>query len=205
MRKILIIFLAVIVFLTGCDISTLWENKTPDTETPVIDTPETETPKTDIEKFMEENPDLPMSETVTLGDRLHKEDVAYIQYGMTWFGLFGAAPLDTTYDVDGFFEYVIEKNLDKVMVTNIEGDDAYDKIMDDSWELIRKGEIYVFIIFCNSKGYTVGTMSIYPDNAFVYCGHDTYIDYVSVGKSEVDVNTFYEAMLEGTYWRKWEK
>ena len=48
-------------------------------------------------------------------------------------------------------------------------------------------------------------MSIYPDNAIVYYGHDTYIDYVSVGKSEVDVNTFYKAMLEGTYWRKWEK
>ena len=202
MKKILIICLAVIVFLTGCDISTLWEGKTPDTETPNTETPETETPKTDIEKFMEENPDLPMSETVTLGDRLHKEDVAYIQYGMTWFGLFGAAPLDTTYDVDGFFEYVIEKNLDKVMVTDIEGYDAYDKIMDDSWELIRKGEIYVYIVYCDSEGKTVGTMSIYPDNTIVYYGHDIYIDYVSVGKSEVDVNTFYEAMLEGTHWRK---
>ena len=237
MKRILILCLTIVIFLTGCDISAWLESETPGTETPStempstetpstempstetpstetpgteipdigfpsIGTPSTETPKTELDKFKEEYPDLLMSETVTLGERLHKEDVAYILYRMTFMNEFGAPPLEKTYDVDGFFKYVIDKNLDKIMVTDIDGYDAYDKIMDDSWELIRKGEEFVYIYFYNSEGYVLGTMSIYPDNTIVYYGYDIYKDYVSVGKSEIDVNTFREAMLKGAYWKK---
>ena len=114
MGKILILCLAVVILLTGCDMSALWGNKTPDTETPDTETPGTETPKTEADKVREEYPDLPMSETITLGELIKKEDVVYINHTINNFHspTFLQA---ISYDIDKLFSILVDPNSDKIL------------------------------------------------------------------------------------------
>ena len=204
MKKILIICLAVIVFLTGCDISTLWEGKTPDTETPNTETPETETPKTEADKVREEYPDLPMSETVTLGQLIKKEDVVYINHTINNFHspTFLQA---ISYDIDKLFSILVDPNSDKIFITDTVGvKDIYDVKWDEARANQFSADDYVSWSFYGENG-EIGVLTVYTSGFMKYyipSKKPTTKDlYFCLGYSNVSVSELEDLLYKGEWWK----
>ena len=91
MKKTLSLLLCIILIscLVSCDLSVIWNSIKGTTGSTTTTTTEP-----------------PVYETVTLGELINKEDVAYIKHGYTYFLSSSINYLSTTTDIDMFFDFI---------------------------------------------------------------------------------------------------
>ena len=140
-KKLFIICLALIISLTSCDLSFLGEkDKTPE-------------------------PELPMSETVTLAELINKEDVAYIKHRSRIF-LCSNFLYATAYNVDDLFDLLIVPNLEKEFITDLaDVHDQYDENYGNAFSYVKNSRYeYVEWYFYSESGKNIGILTLYPNN-----------------------------------------
>ena len=197
MKKLLIICLALIVFLTSCDLSYFKDwGKTPDTEVGGEESNEEE-------KEEEKEPELPHSEMVALSDLINRDDVVYVEFQITFFMEGSILSRHTTDNVDGFLELFLNKNSDLQFVCDIEDVyDLYDEKMKVSFDLVKKNEYYVNYYLLDSDGHAIAGGVIYPDSTIgIIVYKPAHLPhYISSEASNTDVNTFIDylsTLIEG--------
>ncbi len=127
MKKLLIICLALIVFLTSCDLSYFKDwGKTPDTE---IDSEEG--------KEEEKDPELPHSEMVALSDLINRDGIDMIVCDITQYYISGIERYRLS-DVDEFLNLFLDANADLQCITDVP--EVYD-LFDEQYEVFRKSKI----------------------------------------------------------------
>ena len=179
MKKLLIICLALIVFLTSCDLSYFKDwGKTPDTE---VDGEESNKE----EKEEEKEPELPHSEMVALSDLINRDDVVKIVCDITYFWDDTIGEHYRLTEVDEFLYLFLDANADLQFITDIP--EVYD-LYDEQYEIVKesKFEIEDCILFyfsdCNKKVIAHGT--IYA-NGLIDLIFENEV-YVSVAPSNTD-------------------
>ena len=181
MKKLFIICLALIISLTSCDLSLLGgKDKTPE-------------------------PELPMSETVTLAELINKEDVAYIKHKKTFHNDANNLTYITSHNVDELFAKVIEPNTDLEFIYDLEGDDLFDQKWREAWDTIypkngKLGDKYIFWELFNSNGAWIGFLRIFSNSLVIY-EHLDYSShkaeyYVSVNYANLDFDQLLEDLYE---------
>ena len=162
MKKLLIICLALIIFLTSCDLSYFKDwGKTPDTEVGGEESNEEE-------KEEEKEPELPHSEMVALSDLVNRDDVVKIVCDITYFWDDTIGEHYRLTEVDEFLDLFLDANADLKFITDIP--DVYD-LYDQQYEIVKesKYEIEDYIIFyffdCNGKVIACGDIYV---NGLIY-------------------------------------
>lgn len=230
MKRILILCLTIVIFLTGCDISAWLESETPSTETPStempstetpsteapntetpgteipgivlpsIGTPSTETPKTELDEIRELYPDLPMSETVTLGDLIKREDVVYIDHYINNSSSPSFAHA-ISYDIDKLFSILIDPNSDKIFITDTQGVEG---IYDIKWNEARDDQFsaddYVAWSFWGENG-EIGYLTVSTSGFMQYYNPTTKDVYFCLGYSNVSVDELRELLYKGDWYK----
>jgi hypothetical protein len=185
MKKLLIICLALIVFLTSCDLSYFKDwGKTPDTEV-------------GGEQSNEEEKKLPQSEASTLSELINVEDVAYVEYSVTY-QLDCSIPRPyCTDNVDSFFDILSDGSADMKFVTDIEGvHDLFDENFKNSWDVLATGEYYVIYYLLDNNNKAIASGTIYPDKQIGVTVHQTKVFYFSASPSNVNLDLFIESINE---------
>ena len=186
MKKLFIICLALMVFLTSCDLNFLIESDI---------TPDAEGKEEKLPEGGEET--LPKSEAVTLSEIINIDDIAYVEYVVTYW-LDSAIPRPhLTDNVDSFLDILSDGNSDLHFITDIEEVyDLFDENFKNSWDVHRNGEYYViyYLLDSNNKGIATGT--IYPDKQIGLTVFETEVFYFSESPSNVDLDSFIESISE---------
>ena len=191
MKKLLIICLALIVFLTSCDLSYFkdWE-KTPDTEVGGEESNEEE-------KEEEKEPELPHSEMVALSNLINRNGIESISCTVTSYWDSTMGERYRLSDVDEFLDLFLDANADLKFITDIP--DVYD-LYDQQYEIVKESEYEIedYIIFyffdCNGKViacgdiYVNGLIYLYAAPATEFC--------VSVAPSNTDTADLMKLLRE---------
>ena len=180
MKKTLSLLLCIILIscLVSCDISAIWNS--------IKGTTESTTTTTTAP---------PVYETVTLGELINKEDVAYIKHGYTYFLSSSINYLSTTTDIDMFFDEYINANFKLEFVSSQY--ELYDINMQEAWTYVRQGKEYVEWHFYNDNQKNIGTITIYPNNMIGFVSHEKQIYVMSVTIANLDVKDIIDRLYTG--------
>ena len=190
MKKLLIICLALIIFLTSCDLSYFkdWE-KTPDTEVGGEESNEEE-------KEEEKEPELPHSEMVALSDLINRDDVDMIVCDVTQYFITGIERYRLS-DVDEFLDLFLDANADLQCITDVP--EVYD-LFDEQIKILRESErsndefIYFDFFDCNNEMLITGT--IYPNGMIGMYIKNVKNSYVSIAPLNTNTADFINFLRE---------
>ena len=190
MKKLLIICLALIVFLTSCDLSYFKDwGKTPDTEVGGEESKEEE-------KEEEKEPELPHSEMVALSDLINRDDVDIIVCDVTQYFITGIERYRLS-DVDEFLDLFLDANADLQCITDVP--DVYD-LFDEQIKILRESErsndefIYFDFFDCNNEMLITGT--IYPNGMIGMYIKNVKNSYVSIAPLNTNTADFINFLRE---------
>ena len=178
MKKLLIICLALIVFLTSCDLSYFKDwGKTPDTEVGGEESNEEE-------KEEEKEPELPHSDMVALSDLINRDDIANISCIVTSFWDSTMGEHYRLSDVDEFLDLFLDANADLQCITDVP--EVYD-LFDEQYEVFRKSQIsndeLIYFDFLDRNGEVIVGGTICANGLIALNHYSTNELYISVAPS----------------------